>query len=171
VIYVCSLADMPAQVRATRSSHLVSLVPAADMPATPAELAPERHLRLIVDDITAPLPGKVLPSAEHVRTLIDFVEHWDRRKALLVHCFAGISRSMAAALIVLALEAEGREAQAARWLRRHARHAQPNARMIALADGLLGREGRLLAALEAMAPPVQLIEPAPVVHLPLPIES
>jgi predicted protein tyrosine phosphatase len=120
---------------------------------------------LAIDDITEPAPGQILPSAEHISKLIGFASSWDRQTPLLVHCHAGVSRSMAAALILLCLDAEGREAEAARLLRSRAPHAHPNRRMIALADQLLQREGRLIAARESMGP-AELLLQAPLIELP-----
>ena len=105
-----------------------------------------------IDDIIEPLPGYILPDVYHVATLVDFLMGWPGERPILLHCIAGISRSMAAALIALALDAEGREAEAARCLREAAPHARPNARMIALADDILCREGRLVAACRRMGP-------------------
>ena len=50
------------------------------------------------------------------------------------------------------IDMEGREMEAARSLRRAAPHAQPNRRIVTLADRILGREGRLVAARQAMGP-------------------
>jgi len=85
---------------------------------------------------------------------------------MLIHCMAGISRSMAAALIALVTKAGGREKEAAEQIRRAAPHAYPNRRMVALADGLLRCEGRLVDAREAMGPP-RLTFAGPLVELPL----
>ena len=71
---------------------------------------------------------------------------------MLIHCYAGISRSPAAALIAMVLDAPGREQAAALTLREAAPHAQPNRLLIELSDDLLGRGGRLVAALDAMGP-------------------
>jgi predicted protein tyrosine phosphatase len=79
---------------------------------------------------------------------------------------AGISRSTAAALIALALTAPGREELVARQLRRAAPHASPNRRIIALADRLLARDGRLIAARESMGAAEPLVA-GPLVALPL----
>ena len=150
MIYICSLAEMPAHVRSLRPSHLVSLLSAAEQPPTPDGFAPERHHRVAINDISEPMDGYVLPGDEHIARLIGFLETWDAGAPLLVHCFAGISRSTAAALIALTFRHDGREEEAALRLRRAAPHAIPNRRMIALADGRLGRGGRLEAALAAM---------------------
>jgi len=63
---------------------------------------------------------------------------------LLIHCHAGISRSTAATLTFLAqaLPHETADAVIDR-LTQILRQAWPNSRMIAFADELLGRDGRL----------------------------
>lgn len=167
VIYVCNLIDMPGHVAALGPSGLVSLVAPDEQPPTPTHLAPERHLRVEIHDISEPLDGHVLPEARHVGQVIDFLRAWREEEGpLLVHCVAGISRSMAAALIGLVVKAGGREMEAAARLRAAAPHAWPNRRMIALADEILGCAGRLIAAREAMGP-AELTLPTPLARIPL----
>jgi predicted protein tyrosine phosphatase len=149
-IYVCNIDEMPWRVRTLRPSHLVSLVPQEEQPRTPRGIAAEHHLRLNIDDIAEPFPGYVLPGVYHITALIDFLRGWPGEQPILFHCLAGISRSTAAALIALALNAEGRETEAALTLREAAPHARPNARMIALADDVLCRQGRLIEACRRM---------------------
>ncbi len=84
--------------------------------------------------------------------LIESLRATEPDARVLFHCIAGISRSTAAALIALTLDADGREQEAARQLRLAAPHAHPNRRIIALADEILRRDGRLIAAREAMGP-------------------
>ena len=81
-----------------------------------------------------------------------------------MHCYAGVSRSMAGGLIALTLDAEGREEETARVLREAAPHALPNARIIALADRILDRQGRLVAARDSMGPATPVTE-GPLVEL------
>lgn len=152
MIYVCNLEDMPRHVEAVRPSHLVSVITAEYQPPTPPGIAVERHLRIACDDIVDALPGHVCPGAEHVEMLVEFARGWDRAAPMLVHCHAGVSRSMAAALTASVLHTRGDEASLAARLRAAAPHAQPNRRMVALADEILGRAGRLIAAVEAMGP-------------------
>jgi predicted protein tyrosine phosphatase len=167
MIYVCNLMEMPEHAEALRVSHLVSLVAPDELPATPPCIGSGRHHRIAVHDISEPLDGHILPAAEHVEGLIGFVRAWRPKEApLLIHCVAGISRSMAAALITLVIKAPGREIEAARHLRAAAPHAYPNRRMIAVADQLLGCEGRLVQAREAMGP-ADLLPFGPLVGLPL----
>lgn len=166
MIYVCSLFEMARHSEALQPGYLVSIVQPEFQPETPPEVPPRRHLRVAVHDITEPYEGAVLPDDEHVRELVDYLIAWPGDEALLIHCFAGISRSTAAALITLSLHLD--EFEAARELRAAAPHAHPNPRIIALADRVLGREGRLVAAREAMGPGSMLCE-GPLTTLPLEI--
>ncbi|TIW69787.1 MAG: protein tyrosine phosphatase, partial [Mesorhizobium sp.] len=76
---------------------------------------------------------------------------WDRAKPLVVHCYAGISRSTASAYIIAAALAPKRdEVELAQTLRTLSPSATPNPRLIAVADALLGRDGRMIAAIEAI---------------------
>jgi predicted protein tyrosine phosphatase len=164
-IYISSLFEMPVHVRERGVGYLVSVVQPAFQPARPPEVAPERHLRLEIDDISTPVEGAVLPERPHVHRLIEFLRRWPGDEPLLIHCYAGISRSPAAALVALSLWQD--ELEAARALRAAAPHAIPNARLIALADEVLDRRGRLVAAREAMGPFLPASE-GPLVELALP---
>ena len=149
-VYISNLEEMPRHVRATGASHLLSLVIPEDDPATPPEVRPEHHLFIGCHDIVEDYPGAVLPNAGHVRLIVDFAAAWDASAPMLVHCFAGVSRSTAAALIVACVHERGREHELARTLRVAAPHAQPNRRIIALGDAALGCDGALISAVEAM---------------------
>ena len=164
MIYVCGLHEMPMHVRVLEPGYLISLVQPEFQPPTPDEIAPGRHLRLAVDDVSQPVAGYQAPGESDVNQLIGFLRSWPGDEPLLIHCYAGVSRSTAAALIALALNADGRELEAARRLRQAAPHAQPNSRIVALADRLLGRGGRLVAAREAMGP-ASLVFEGPLVEL------
>lgn len=151
-IYVCNMQEMPWRVETLRPSRLVSLVSPKEQPSTPRGFAAEHHLRLEIDAIAEPVPGHILPDVYHLAALIDFLMEWPGEKPILFHCMAGISRSTAAALIALTLDAEWRETEAARALRKAAPHAKPHPRMIALADDVLCRRGRLVDACRQMEP-------------------
>jgi predicted protein tyrosine phosphatase len=167
MIYVCNLQDLASHVQTVKPSHLVSLVSEDEQPATPTGMLIHCHLRVVIHDISEPLLGHILADEQHIAELIGFVRAWPHDAApLLIHCMAGISRSMAAALIALVTKAGGREREAAEQIRRAAPHAYPNRRMIALADHLLRCDGRLVAAREAMGPP-RLTFSGPLVALPL----
>jgi len=133
-----------------RPGYLVSLIQPEFQPPTPDEVPVEHHLRVAVDDVSEQVWEAVVPEAEHIRNLVTFLDQRNRDEGVLIHCYAGISRSTAGALIALALDMDGRETEAAQILRRAAPHARPNRRIVALADEILGRRGRLVAARLAM---------------------
>ena len=149
-IHVCGLAAMPRVLDALPGAYLVSVLPPTEQPRTPRSVPSTRHHRMQVHDIAAPMPGHVLPEREHVEELIAFLRGADRDAPMVIHCLAGVSRSSAAAMIALALDAPGQEAAASGAVRAASAYALPNRRIVSLADEVLGRDGRLLAALDAM---------------------
>jgi predicted protein tyrosine phosphatase len=151
MIHVCSLSRLYATVDETGARHIVTLLRLVDRVQRPTHIAPENHLVLAVDDITAPMDGYTAPAHEHVRRLIDFVTAWDRKAPMVVHCFAGISRSTAGAYVAAcALNPKRDEMQIAWDIRRASRTAQPNARIVSIADRLLKRDGRMVRAIDAI---------------------
>ena len=151
MIHVCSLSRLYATVDETGAQHIVTLLRLVDRVQRPTHIAPENHLVLAVDDITAPMDGYTAPAHEHVRRLIDFVTAWDRKAPMVVHCFDGISRSTAGAYVAAcALNPKRDEMQIAWDIRRASRTAQPNARIVSIADRLLKRDGRMVRAIDAI---------------------
>jgi len=148
-IYVAPLSLVGTTVEDARVSHLVTLINGDTLVPTPPSITPDRHLRLGMNDICEPSEGLVLPCGEHVSNLVQFALDWDRKAPLLIHCWAGISRSTAAAFITLcALNPEADEFGLARALRRASATAYPNRRLVALGDEVLSRSGRMIAAVE-----------------------
>jgi predicted protein tyrosine phosphatase len=148
-IHVCSLALIGQTVEQSGARSLVTLLNPGTRVVRPPGIAPERHLYIGIADILEEAPDHVLPADAHVRELLDFVGAWDRAAPLLIHCFAGVSRSTAAAFIsVCALAPRRDEGEIALALRAASRTATPNARLVALADALLGRAGRMTRAID-----------------------
>jgi len=161
-LHVCPLSRLHETVAATRASHVVSLMGASANVERPAGIAAERHLFIGVSDIVEPLEGYVLPATEHIERLLAFVRAWGRESPLLFHCWAGISRSTAAAYIAAcALAPERREDEIARNLRAASPSATPNARFVALADDLLGRRGRMVDSIRAIGRGAEAMEGMP----------
>ncbi len=147
-LYVCSLALIGDTVAKTGARSLVSLLSPETAIARPKEIAPERHLHLALSDIVAPVPGQILPERMHLDELLGFVLAWDRAEPMVIHCWAGVSRSTAAAYIAAcALNPWRDEFEAARAIRAASPTATPNARLVALADVALGRSGRMNEAI------------------------
>jgi predicted protein tyrosine phosphatase len=151
MIHVCSLARLHGTVADSGARHVVSLLDDTFQIERPRCVTAENHLRLRIHDISVPLDGYVLPGEAHVAELLAFVRGWDRRAPLVVHCYAGISRSTASAFVsVCALAPRRDEAGIAQALRRASPTATPNMRIVSLADRLLGRDGRMIAAIETI---------------------
>jgi predicted protein tyrosine phosphatase len=155
MIHVCSLALLHDTVAATGARHVVSLLGSEENLVRPRGIAPRNHLWLQLHDISEPRDGHVHPARVHVEQLIAFVERWERASPLVFHCYAGISRSTAAAFVtVCTLNPDRSEASIAQALRRASPTATPNIRIVALADDMLGRNGRMVDAITAIGPGV-----------------
>jgi predicted protein tyrosine phosphatase len=126
---------------------VVTLINVGSQVERPSSIPADRHLFLGVSDIVEPLEGHILPGAQHIEQLLGFVRSWGRESPLVFHCWAGISRSTAAAYISACALSPGRdEDSVARALRDASPSATPNARFVALADDILGRKGRMVDA-------------------------
>ena len=119
MIHVCSLSRLHRTVEDTGAQHVVTLLKDVDLVRRPDTIVPANHLVLGMDDITEQLNGYVAPADEHVTKLIAFVRRWNRTKPLVIHCYAGISRSTAGAFVVAcALNPQRDELSIAQALRR-----------------------------------------------------
>jgi predicted protein tyrosine phosphatase len=153
MIHVCSLARLYATVEETRARHVVTLLRLVDRVQWPQHIIPDNHLILAVDDVVAAADGYTVPADEHVGRLIEFVGKWDRATPMVVHCYAGISRSTGAAFVAAcALNPKRDERAIARAIRDASPTAQPNARIVGIADRLLQRDGRMIRAVEDLGP-------------------
>ena len=149
MIHVCSLARLHETVDGYRRPARRTLLGDGDHVERPAAIVEENHLWLRLHDISEPLDGYVMPDEDHVADLLSFVRRWDRRAPIVIHCYAGISRSTASAFAsVCALNPARDEKSIAQALRRASPTATPNIRIVSLADRLLGRQGRMVAAIE-----------------------
>jgi len=163
-LHVSPLSKLDATVAACGASHLVSLINLATPVERPPGIAEGRHLFLGMSDISQPTEGHVLAGREHVERLVAFVRGWDRAAPLVIHCWAGISRSTAAAYITACALAPARDEDAAAdALRLASPSATPNARLVALADELLGRGGRMVRAIRRIGRGADAFEGTPFV--------
>jgi predicted protein tyrosine phosphatase len=162
VIHVCPLSRLPETVAASGASHLVTLATLGSAVERPAAIRPEHHLRVGFSDIVAPMEGHLPPGEAHVRAVLDFVAAWPREKPMVIHCYAGISRSTAAAYVAAcALRPDWDEAELAQEVRRLAPSATPNRLFVEIADRLLGREGRMSAAVSGIGRGAEAFEGTP----------
>jgi predicted protein tyrosine phosphatase len=162
MIHVCSLAALPETVKATGASHIMTVMAKVDQVQRPASVLEINHLRVQVDDITEQMDGFVAPCETHIEQILNFVRSWDRHAPMVVHCFAGISRSTASAFAAACMLNPHRDEIAiARQIRAASPIAQPNRLIVSLADRALGRDGRMLRALDEMGTGSMTVEGRP----------
>jgi predicted protein tyrosine phosphatase len=150
-IHVCSLSRLAVTVEAVGASHVATLINAGTAVQRPSRIRPENHLFLGFNDILEPTEGLTPPAEHHVRQLIDFVVAWERAEPMVIHCWAGVSRSTAGAFIAACrLHPERDEADIAAEIRARSPSATPNLRLVSIADHLLGRDGRMIDAVRAI---------------------
>src|ERR1700744_2087519 len=153
MIHVCSLAALPSTVQSTGASHVLTVMANVAQVQRPVSVLPANHLRVQMDDITEAAEVFIAPSDIHIEQVLNFVRGWDRNAPLVVHCYAGISRSTASAFAaVCALNPHRDEIAIASHIRAGSPIASPNRLIVSLADAALGREGRMLRALDEMGP-------------------
>jgi predicted protein tyrosine phosphatase len=151
MIHVCSLARLHTTIEETGARHVVTLLGVEDEVVLPRGVPARNHLRLHMHDITGPMDGYVTPQVEHIERFLAFMRGWGREAPIVIHCYAGISRSTAAAFTaVCALNPRRDEHTIAQVLRRASHTAFPNPRIVRLADHVLARQGRMVAAVEAI---------------------
>lgn len=151
-LLVCPLSQVDVARSRHQPSHLVSLLsPTSPPEAWPRATGDEACLKLAFHDIAEPRDGFTAPDAALVARLLDFAAGWDAARPMLVHCWAGVSRSTAAAYVIACQRAPERaEADIAQALRAAAPYATPNPLLVGLADAALGRNGSMSAAIAAI---------------------
>lgn len=146
-IIVCPLSLVRDQIKAHKPARVVSLLD--PYTAFPETNYADLHLRVTIHDIVGDAEGFVAPQSAHVETLLSFVQGWDRADPILIHCYAGISRSTASAFITACVHnPRADEMEIAHALRTASSTARPNGRLIELADAVLGRSGRMVRAIQ-----------------------
>lgn len=161
-IHVCPMVRVPETIESAGARHLVTILSPNTEFTRPVAIVAANHLHLTMHDIVDELDGHIPPGRNHVEALIDFGERWDRAAPLVINCFAGISRSTAAAYILAAaLDPARDEQELADELRRLSPSATPNMRLIRVADEVLGRSGRMRRAIEAIGRGADAFEGTP----------
>jgi len=161
-INVCPLSLLDATVMATGAKQILTLLNVGTKVVRPASVDERMHLFLGMNDIVEAVDGQILPGDDHLSQLLRFVRGWDQQSPLVIHCFAGVSRSTAAAFTTAcALNPGLDEHELAQTIRRLSPTATPNRRIVALADDRLGRKGRMLAAIDAIGRGEECFEGVP----------
>lgn len=150
-IWVSSLERAPNLARMHSPQLIVSLLsPYDEFPVFEGH-APERHLKVPIYDIIEDFGDWVAPGASDAQKVVDFVGQWDKASPILIHCWAGISRSTASAFITACIQnPETPELKIAQAIRAASPTASPNKKLVAHADDILGRNGRMRDAVDAI---------------------
>ena len=150
-LIICGIPELTDHSR-TGVSHVLSIIDTHE-PVPPAlgQFSGIDHELIRFDDVVAEYPGFEACTPRHIEQLLAFGERAHARVGshILVHCHAGISRSQAAAAILMCQHAPGREEEAFLRLLELRKHGWPNTRMIEFADELLKRNGALMNGLIA----------------------
>ena len=102
-------------------------------------------------------------SATDAERLVGFIANWPREKPLLIHCWAGISRSTAAAYTALCMLRPAADEEELAWELREVcaiGHAQPPDRRRSPMS-VLGRNGRMQRAIEQIGRGADAFEGTP----------
>ena len=164
MLHVCSLAALPDTVKATGASHVLTVMANVDQVQRPASVLrgqSSESVRWTTSPSTWTASSR--RSDAHIEKVLAFVRGWDRRAPMVVHCYAGISRSTASAFAAACMLNPHRDeiAIAQTDPRRARRSPQPNRLIVSLADKALGRDGRMLRALDEMGPGSMTVEGKP----------
>ena len=152
-VTICGIPELDEHCAAGVTHVLSILDPEWPDPPAFAEFAPHRRLALRFHDIIEPARDRLAPTRADVERLLEFGRELGEpaRSHLLVHCHAGVSRSTAAAALILVQAYPDRPARAALDAVAQIRpRAWPNLRMLEFGDAVLGRNGEIVAAASAI---------------------
>lgn len=151
---ICGVGELPMQ--AFSPTHIVSITDPDDEPLEFSD--PTTVLRLAFFDVHA-MSGMVArslsardrdgyPSIDHAEAILDFGRRLRSDSRVLVHCWAGVSRSTAAAFILVAQTMPGEEQEAYNLIKAIRPQAQPNRLLVRHGDRLLGAEKRMVRCVD-----------------------
>jgi len=158
---ICGVDELPVRLKRFNPTHLISISDPVDEPLDfPSGI---EVLRLAFWDIhrfssvvsqMVPFEERHhYPTPDHAESILEFGRDIPGSAKLLIHCTAGISRSTAAAMLVICQMHPGHEQSAFQLVKSLRPQADPNRLLIKFGDRLLKAKGRMLAALDADYPP------------------
>ena len=142
MIIVCSLNDLNTVCNSLKPKNLISVIDPGCEPETP--LGVENHLKLGFDDILEirrdnhifrynvdEIP-QIPPNQDHVKSIVNFTNDWSSKDVTVIHCWCGVSRSMATLTYLLCRWDSTNIDRNIRYIRSIAPHANPNELLIKL---------------------------------------
>lgn len=150
-IVVCPLENITKIAEQHQCKEMISLMSPGQEFDRPAQILQDRHLHVGMNDINFETAGLIPPDEAHVAGIIEFAQSWDQTNPLLIHCWFGVSRSPAAAILSsLAIAPEQNDLELANRIREASPSATPNRRIIEIGDKLLNRGGKLSQAVNSI---------------------
>ena len=150
-VTVCGIDELPDH-GGVGVTHVLSILdPDWPVPDAFGSFGEHERCELRFHDVIDDEPGMIPPREEHVARLLafgrDLVAEPVPGAHLLVHCHAGVSRSTASMILIVAqAQPERSAASIAQEIFRIRSQAWPNLRLIEMGDAQLGRGGELVEA-------------------------
>lgn len=158
MIIVCSLKDLETVCESVKPSHLISVIDPGYAPKTPVGI--NYHLKLGFDDIvevsennqifrlnTKEIP-QLPPNNNHTESIIKFSNSWNNQYPIVIHCWCGVSRSMAVATYLMCKEDTSDIDRNIRYIRFIAPHANANKVLIKLFEESLKLDNQISFAFD-----------------------
>ena len=160
MIVVCSLSDFSNVCESINPTHAISVIDPGFEPPTPKGVL--YHLKLGFDDIVSisdkgPLyrvPGKnshinqTLFNKENAISISKFIKTWSSKTSIVVHCWCGVSRSMATATYIMCSLENSDIDKNVRYIRNIAPHANPNKLMLSFFEKILNTGSKITKSFE-----------------------
>ncbi|MEL6920202.1 MAG: tyrosine phosphatase family protein [Pseudomonadota bacterium] len=163
-LVVCPVTQIARVAAKHQPSHMLTVMSEAAPVPRPASVIEKSHKTLIFNDIAHARDGLVLPGHTHVESMLAFARDWDRQSPMLIHCYAGVSRSTASAYVIAsALLQDADPFALAQDLRFRSPTATPNPKLVSLGDDILGKGGAMVAAVKGIGRGADCFEGVPFV--------
>lgn len=153
MIIVCSLNDLNTVCNSLKPKYLISVIDPGYEPETPSTV--KNHLKLGFDDILevrrdnhifrnnlGEIP-QIPPNQDHVKSIVNFTDDWNPKDVTVIHCWCGVSRSMATATYLLCRDDTANIDRNIRYIRSIAPHANPNKLLIKLFEKSLSLKSEI----------------------------
>ena len=159
MIIVCSLNDFSNVCESIKPTHAISVIDPGFAPKTPDFV--KNHLILEFHDIVNiddEIPINVISKQKKIKSTLfnkknaylisEFIKNIDINTNIVIHCWCGVSRSMATATFLMCNLDKSNVVKNVKYIRSIAPHAQPNKLMMSYFEELLDTNGNILSTFE-----------------------
>jgi predicted protein tyrosine phosphatase len=158
MIIVCSLSDVVNVCESIKPKYLISVIDPGYAPETPKFV--QKHLKLGFDDIVKISPENHIfrlntdeipqlpPNSSHINSISEFTSGWNVGDDIVIHCWCGVSRSMATATYLMCKKNIENIDNNIKYIRFIAPHANPNKLLVKLFEENLGTNGQIAKSFE-----------------------